>query len=243
MQTTTMIIRGIGLALFLAMTCTTPDQFIENSAWGQTKTGKPATAKGGKKKDDKNTEKSIDVRAEEIQESFVREFVDLAKDYEEAGMLEKSKSVLETLMKLNSDLPGVKEKIKTLDEQLLSANDIELDVDVNNGWGNAIARVSKNQPVRFLVSGSYKFAASYNIDAAGLNKFDPINGLIEGVPVGALAGMIVTQDQKTNIFLIGGGQDVTPKEDGVLFLKINLPQGHKSSGKLKVKISGNIQGK
>ena len=51
-------------------------------------------------------------------------------------------------------------------------------------------------------------------------------------------------DKSTKIgdpFEIGASKEFTPKEDGVLLLNINLPQGHKSTGKLLVRIAGHIK--
>ena len=41
-------------------------------------------------------------------------------------------------------------------------------------------------------------------------------------------------------FEIGTNKEFTPKEDGVLLLNVNLPPGHKSTGKLRIRISGHI---
>lgn len=196
-------------------------------AWGQGRNAK--------------SEKAIDARAEEVQEGFIRDSVKLALEYEEAGLLEKSKQVLEAVVKLKDDLPGVREKIKKLDEQLLTANNVDAEVDASKGWGGPIGQVYKGQKVRFEASGTYRFVTNLTLDTTGFSKTDPINDLAEGVPVGSLIGMVINKDKKTEIFYVGPGVDYSPKDDGVLFLKLNLPSGHKSSGKLKVKISGNIQ--
>jgi hypothetical protein len=225
---------GVGLLLLFAIcgiiACWQP----LSPAWGQTKNGKS-------KRDDKTSEKSIDSRAEEVQESFIRDSVKLARDYEEAGLLEKSKQVLETVVKLKEDLPGLREKINSIDEELLSANTVEAEVDASKGWGSPVGQVYKNQTVRFQASGTYRFVTNLNLDPTGFSKRDPITDLAEGVPVGALIGMVLDKDKKTEIFLVSSATDYAPKVDGLLFLKVNLPAGHKSAGKLKVKISGNIQ--
>jgi hypothetical protein len=228
------ILYGVGVLLLLASGGMMVREEPSSQAQGQTKNSKS-------KKDDKASVKAIDIRAEEVQESFIRDSVKLARDYEDAGLLEKSKQVLETIVKLKDDLPGLKDKIKTLDEELLSANNAEVEIDASKGWGNPIGQVYKNQTVRFQASGSYRLVTNLNLDATGFSNRDPITDLAEGVPLGALIGMVVDKDKKTEIFLVSSATDYSPKMDGILFLKINLPLGHKSSGKLKVKISGNIE--
>ena len=42
-------------------------------------------------------------------------------------------------------------------------------------------------------------------------------------------------------FEIGASKEFTPKEDGILLLNVNLPSGHKSTGKLRVHVSGHIK--
>jgi len=67
-----------------------------------------------------------------------------------------------------------------------------------------------------------------------------------GVPGGALMGMIVGKDQAGKSkpgkpFKIGSGSVFTPKHDGLLFLRVNLPPGHKCKGKISVTMSGYIR--
>ena len=42
-------------------------------------------------------------------------------------------------------------------------------------------------------------------------------------------------------FLVGNGGTITPRETGLLFLKVNAPAGHKSIGRLKVRMTGNVR--
>ena len=48
-------------------------------------------------------------------------------------------------------------------------------------------------------------------------------------------------DKVGEAFEIGTSREFTPREDGVLLLRVNLPPGHKSSGKLKVRTSGHVK--
>ena len=59
---------------------------------------------------------------------------------------------------------------------------------------------------------------------------------------GALMGIIISDGKAGKPFLIGESLDFNPKESGVLLLRVNAPPGNKCSGKLKVAISGSVQG-
>ena len=60
--------------------------------------------------------KALDARVEKLESSLFRELVDISKMYEEAGQFERAKSMLEVLMKLNPNLPGLKEKLDQLED-------------------------------------------------------------------------------------------------------------------------------
>ena len=58
-------------------------------------------------------------------------------------------------------------------------------------------------------------------------------------------GIVISQEKgkpkMSKPFLIGEKAEFTPQADGVLMIGLNLPAGHKSTGKLKVRISGYIR--
>ena len=49
------------------------------------------------------------------------------------------------------------------------------------------------------------------------------------------------KDKVGEPFEVGTSKEFTPKEDGILLLNVNLPAGHKSTGKLRVHVSGHIK--
>lgn len=187
----------------------------------------------------KNT-KELDVRAEQIQESFVKETADLARSYEDAGDLEKSKVLLETILKLNPKVPGVGAKLRELDEQILTANEVDLEVDTSSGWGDPRGRVAKGKPFKIQAQGTYRLVASLTVGPDGFPSKDAINDMAAGVPCGALMGLIVAKKKPGRPFTIGSGQTITPKEDGLLFMRVNVPPGSKCSGRIKVRLSGYV---
>jgi hypothetical protein len=199
-----------------------------------------ASKKGGKTSRTKplaNT-KSLDVRAEQVQTAFVKESEDLASQYMDAGHLEKARTVLSALLAMNPNLPNVQKKIEQIDETLLNANDIEFDVNPSHGWETTGASVVENRKVRFHVEGSYRFDVGASIGAAGFPDADPVKDVVAGIPCGALMGVVIVNGKPGKPFLIGEGIDFTPKESGILAVRVNAPAGNKNTGRLKVTASG-----
>jgi hypothetical protein len=199
--------------------------------------------------------KELDQRAEKNLESFIAESAKLAEDYEKAGKFEEAQEQLRTILRLKPELPGVKEKIESLNEAIFQTNDYNVDLDVAESW-KAQVLVSRGKPVRVEAPGTYKINLTVSADANGLPTKDPRTDMASGVKCGALMGIIVpvpepgspntkgggrNNDKAGEPFEIGASKEFTPKEDGVLLLNVNLPAGHKSSGKLRVHISGHIK--
>ena len=191
--------------------------------------------------------KSIDVKVQRFQESFVREAAGLANQYEEAGNLVKTRRMLELILKLSPEVKGVRAKIKQIDEEMLSANELTVDVDTSRGWGQPVAAVYKGQPFRIQAVGDYRFVTSLPVGPAGFSVADTSRDMAEGIRCGALVGVIVPapeggkKPKPGKPFLVGTGGTITPRESGLLFLKINAPAGHKSNGRLKVRMTGTVR--
>ena len=186
--------------------------------------------------------KVIDVRAEKAIDAFVREAAEVARDYEDAGQLDKAKHMYESIVTFNPSTPGLKEKIKELDEQLLQANEIEIEIDTSRSWSGSQVLVFKGKPIRIQATGTYKFNATADLDAEGFPDKDPVKDeLAADVTVGALMGLMATKEKPGKPFEIGAQRDFTPNEDGTLFLKVNVPPGSRCSGKLQVRISGYVR--
>jgi len=182
--------------------------------------------------------KSIDVRADQVQSAFVKDSEELASQYMDAGHLDKARAVLSSVLAMNPNLPGIQKKIEQIDETLLNANDIEFDVNPSHGWETTGASVVENRAVRFHVEGSYRFDVGASIGPAGFPDKDPIKDVVGGIPCGAVMGVVIVNGKPGKPFLIGEGVDYTPKESGVLAVRVNAPAGNKNTGKLKVTASG-----
>lgn len=224
-----LILGAVGLAVTVLGTL----PFRHGAAWNvQAQTSK-STKRGGA------NIKVLDARAQKAQEAFIRESVDLARSYEDAGQLTKAKSLLEDVAKLNGKLPGLKDKIRELNEAILSSNEVDLTLDTSRqGWGEPRALVFKGRTFRIQAQGAYEFVANLTVDPEGFPHKDVLREMADGVPCGALMGLIVANGKPGKPFLVGSSTEQTPNEDGVLFLRVNAPPGHRSTGELQVRISG-----
>lgn len=186
--------------------------------------------------------KQLDVRLEQLQSSILRDTADLARDFEEAGELEQAKRLLEVLLKLNPKLPGIKEHVEKLDEQLLSSNEFEVELDTSKGWSTAVATVIKDKPVRIQAQGQYQFTLTHLVGPDGFPTDEPSRDMSAGIPLGALMGIIVENGKPGKPFVIGAKKEWTPKESGPLLLRVNVPNDAKCGGRLKVTFSGFARG-
>ncbi|MBI1315185.1 hypothetical protein GC176_28170 [bacterium] len=190
--------------------------------------------------------RQLELKEQKAKEEFLRQQVDLAKEYESAGLLEKAKALLQTVQRVEPKVPGLKEKLDELEESILSENPNEIELDVSKGWGDPLARVEKGKRFRIQAEGSYRFSVEGEIDANGFANSDPIREMAKDVPTGALMAVIIPITDKGKPgkpgtpITVGESKEITPSESGLLFLAINAPQGHKSSGKLDIKLSGYV---
>lgn len=184
--------------------------------------------------------KQLDQRVMEMQEQLLKDAGEISKGYEDAGEYDRAKWLLEVLQKLDPKLPGLKEKIDQLTEKSLGSSEFDADVDVGRGWTPALAVVQKDRLIRIEASGDYKVVLSGNSTADGIPTSESGADLMPGIPFGALAGIIVNAETNKpgKPFEVKSKREWTSKEAGFLQLKVNLPNGHKSTGKLKVTISG-----
>ncbi len=207
---------------------------------GQDKKPARKTARGGKKSA-ANT-KGLDAKADQLQSSFTREAEELAGQYFDAGQLDKAKSLLEAVLAVNPEAPNIQQKLDKVKEGILNSNDLEVDVSPSQGWKPSGAMVTEKMPLRIKAEGTYRFEASMSgVSAAGFTEKDPAEDLITGIPCGALMGIVIAEGKQTKPFLIGESLEFTPKESGLLLLRINTPPGNKSSGKIRVSLSGNVE--
>lgn len=189
--------------------------------------------------------RSLDFKAEKVEQEFLKSLVELASGYEKAGDIERSKAMLNSILKLKPDSDQVKKKLKMYEEAVFDRKSTIVDVDVSRGWINAGVLVQKDQPIRVQSDGSYRFMVNVELGPKGYEQRDATKDLVANLPTGALIGMIAPSTRKKNApapqpFMMGDAKELKPNITGILFLKVNVPQQAKCTGKLKVKLSGNI---
>ncbi|QDU16785.1 hypothetical protein CA11_46200 [Gimesia maris] len=193
----------------------------------------------------KTNVKQINVQADKLKDSFIRESAEIARKYSEAGDYEKSREMLEVIQSIQKDVPGVKAMITQLNEKLMSSNSSDFEIDVARNWSTPAGLVAKGKMVRIQAMGTYDFVADIKTTVEGLPHSTAMKELADGIPTGALMGIVISQEKgkpkMSKPFLIGEKAEFTPRADGVLMIGLNLPAGHKSTGKLKVRISGYIR--
>jgi len=193
--------------------------------------------------------KKLDVRMEDVQKSFIKDTATLIRDFEEAGQLDRAKLLLEVLLKLDPKNDQIQKKIDSLNDQILNQSEFEYELDVSRGWVQ-VGVVSSGKLARVTVEGDYKFDASGKLTATGVPTQDPSNDMLPGFAMGSLVGIVMPAGPQPNRnnnanrpppFAVGAEHEWTPKQDGMLLMKVNFPSGTKCTGKLKLKVSGMVK--
>ena len=198
--------------------------------------------------------KKLDIRMEDVVKSFQKDTASLIRDCEEAGQPERAKLLLEVLLKLDPKNDQLQKKIDDLNEKILSHSEFDFDLDVSKSWVQ-VGVVTGGKPARITAEGDYKFDASGKLSADGVPSQDPANDMVAGIPMGSLMGVVMPANPQPNQpnqpnrnnnpnanrpppFAVKSEHEWTPKQDGILLLKVNFPPGTKCTGKLKLKVSG-----
>lgn len=199
---------------------------------------KPAGKSKPKSKSGATSIKSLDIDVEKKRTSLFKDFIEIAAQYEDAGHFDRAKVVLEDLFRLDPKWPGLKEKIDELEDKNFDTNEVKLDFSVNSGWTPTGLNVTKGKPVRVEVVGEYEFRFNAKLTADGLTSEEAGQDYFDGIPIGALMAVVVNNGKSGKAVNLKAKNLWVPAEDGQVMLKINAPTGHKSAGKLTVKLSG-----
>lgn len=190
-----------------------------------------------------NEIKQIDLRLEKLEETFSTESTAIIEGYERSGQFERAKFLLEVMLKLNPKNEAVKKRIAELEDRMLERTEFERRFDTSGDW-TLMGKVSKDKPARVEASGEYKLnLAMTNIGPDGFPSEDFRRDLMAKIPTGALMGTILTdahrkEKKAPEPFAIKSKYDFTPKEDGEIYLKVNVPPNAKCVGELKLKLAG-----
>lgn len=223
-----------------------------------------------RRRDDAPSARVLESRVEKAEESLVGEYKEVAEEFYRQGDREKAVALLKRLSSLNPTMPGLKDEIQKIQNELLAENPGELTFDTRKQVWLPVGRVQKGKPVRLQCTGEYKLTFSATLMADGMKK--PIRQssvgdasqrrragtndkgkksdkpqrteediyFVENLPLGCLAGVIVDGTQLSEPFRIGTETSLNPKSDGMLIIKTNLPEGVRCTGKLELAFSGYI---
>jgi len=211
--------------------------------------GQQAAAKTKTKPANPPELKRLDAKVEEVRESFLRDTTKLIRSFEDVGQFERAKVLLEALQKLDPNNEPVKNKLTELNKQILDTSEFEIDIDPGESW-QPVGMVAKGKALRILVSGDYKLLTSITATADGAPSDNPAEDLIPHVPFGAVMAVIANpgtadgpngnrqNNQQPRPFTVGSKYERPAEQDGLLYLKVNVPPGAKCIGSLEAKISG-----
>lgn len=211
--------------------------FAVPPAWGQT---------GAKKQTPANT-RTLDATAQKLESDFLNGLSDLAGSYEEAGDVEKAKSMLQAILKVRPDAAQIKERLAAIEEAVFKDQQDVVDLDMSKGWVSTGVLVEKGKKVRLEAAGTYKLLLNDSVGPEGYRSEDG-EAVFDAAPIGSLIGMVITpgttpaytKGQGPQPFPIGEKKEVAPGGTGLLVVRANAPAGAKCVGRLKVRVSGNF---
>ena len=192
-----------------------------------------------KRDEDAPNAKELEIRLEKAEAALVDEYTEVAKEFYDQGDKEMSMAMLRRLNQLNPKLSGLGDKIKLISEELMQENANEIELDTRKTW-ELVGNVFKDRAFRLQATGEYKMTNAATIGVDGLKPDEDSKDHIANAPLGCLLGVIVSDGKPGKPFPVKAELEYTPKESGQLFLKVNVPDGSRCIGKLKVRFSGYI---
>lgn len=195
-----------------------------------------------------NELKKLDAKATKVDELFVRNAFGIASEYEQAGDVARAVDYLHAMSLIKPGQPKIEEKLKQLRGEVLAANDFSFKHEPATDWGKPVAFVKAGKPFRIRSKGGYKLSISTVVGPDGFPEDNGQAELIEDAPLGKLVGVILEEGsqpgrkgkKKVVPFEIGAERVMTPRKNGYLYLKVNLPPQSKPSGSLQVQLSGYV---
>jgi len=190
--------------------------------------------------DDAPTSRALELRLEKAEAALVDEYKEVAFEIYKQGDKEKAVSMLRRLKHLNPKLEGIEDHIESISEELMQENADDLELDTRKTTWEPVGDVAEGKPFRMQASGEYKMTYMATVGVEGLKPDPKSKDHVEGAPIGCLLGVIVTDGKPGKPFAVKSELEHTPKKSGQLFLKMNVPEGTRCVGKIKVHFSGYI---
>jgi len=199
----------------------------------------------GKKEPNASEVRTLETQAEKAKEDYVKGLVAIAEGFEEQGLTDKTKETLRSILDVVPNFEPAQQKLKAIEESVFEENSYETEVDAS-GWINSGVAVAKDKPLRLQAEGTLRVLLNETVGPEGLPSEDPFKDQVNSIPTGALMAVVRDprndkKEDKVNPFTVGKELEISPKSDGILFFKLNLPANTQSKGKIRVKISGNFQ--
>ena len=192
--------------------------------------------------------RQLELAKKKTLDEFVQNTVKIAIEYERVGLLEESKKLLQTVQRVGINDPALKKKLEAIEDSIMNDNPFQFELDTSKGWGDPVARIEKGKKIRIQSAGKYRFEVdAVAVGPTGFPSEDPVNEMAKGVPLGALMALVIPIDDKGKPgkpgtpMMIGEGKEITPQNNGLLFMAVNAPPGHKCSGELDIQISGYVR--
>lgn len=183
----------------------------------------------------------LEVRLSKAEEGLLKEYMDVAKEYLKNGDNEEALTVLRKVEHINPKLDGLKQEMDRINEVLMQDNDFKFELDVSKFWGNPVCEVTEGKAFRLTAAGEYKMNYMTAIPLTGLSTKEPATDHVASAPFGALIGVIVTDGKPGEPFVVNDKLEYTPKKDGQLHLRVNVPAAARCTGDLKIQMSGAVK--
>lgn len=197
------------------------------------------TSRERKRNEDAPSKKVLEVRLEKAEAALVDEYKDVAVEFYKQGNKEKSMQMLRRLRQLHPKLEGLKDRIESISEELMQENPSEIEIDTRKTW-EFVGDVAEEKAFRVAAKGEFKLTISATVSVDGLAIEEDATDFLPSAPIGCLLGVIVTDGKPGKIFPVKSALEHTPKKSGKLFVKVNVPEGTRCSGTLKLRVSGYI---
>ena len=206
---------------------------VQSIAMGQ-------SSRDRRRDDDTPSSRSLEIRMQKAEEALVNEYKEVAIEYYNQDEKEKAIDLLGRLRKLAPEMPGLEDQIKSIQEEMMQANELELEIDTSKSWGSAVAQVEEGKAFRLAAAGDYKIKYETTVSLEGLPTEDETQHHVEGIPFGALIGVVVSDGKIGKPFAVKSELEFSPKKSGQLFLRVNVPADVRCTGKIKIRMSGAV---
>ena len=206
---------------------------VQSIAMGQ-------SSRDRRRDEDPPSARSLEVRMQKAEEALVNEYKEVAIEYYNQDEKEKAIDLLGRLRKLAPEMPGLEDQIKAIREEMMQANGLEVEIDTSKSWGSAVAEVEEGKAFRLSAAGDYKIKYETTVSLEGLPTEDETLHHVEGIPFGALIGVVVSDGKIGKPFAVKSELEHAPKKSGQLFLRVNVPGDVRCTGKIKIRMSGAV---